>query len=156
MTMVKKFDASKLSLENIIIKSASFENEDNILEFENGTTFKITASLQPGINIEQKKVLLVFRCSAEASKDNVSLKARCNFEIAYIFHVSNLEELVIENDVAEVDDDLASSVANIAYSSSRGIIFTRCQGTLFSKFIIPVVSTKDLITLIESKSEQIN
>ncbi|NCU04806.1 MAG: hypothetical protein GXC73_12550 [Chitinophagaceae bacterium] len=148
MSEEKKFNVDLLRIENILIKSAGIENPDNILAFDSQTIFDINITLSPGINVEHKKLMLIFNCVVTAETAGTKTKASCKFEIAYFFQVENLNNLIQAGKTIEVDDDLAISVANIAYSTSRGIIFTRCQGTIFSKLIIPVASNDELLTLI--------
>lgn len=148
MSEEKKFIVNLLHIENVLIKSAAIENPDNVLAFDNGTSFEINISLSPGVNLEQKKLMLVFNCQVTAETSGVKTNASCKFEIAYFFQVDNFDELIQVQEQINVNDDLASSMANIAYSTSRGVIFTRCQGTIFNKLIIPVVSNDELLTLI--------
>lgn len=149
MSEEKKFDVGLLSVDNILIKSAGIDNPDNVLAFDNNASFDIDIKFSSGINVDQKKIMLVFNCNVTTVNDGVPTNASCRFEIAYFFHVANLENLIRIGKVIEVDNDLSSCIANIAYSTSRGIIFTRCQGTIFSKLIIPVASNSELLTLIK-------
>lgn len=148
MSIEKQFNVDALRIENILIKSAGIENPDDILLFNSQTVFDINITLTPGINVELKKLMLEFNCHVTAETGGAKTKASCKFEIAYFFQVENLDDLIQVGKIIEVDDDLAISVANIVYSTSRGIIFTRCQGTIFNKLIIPVASNSELLTLI--------
>jgi len=151
MTTEKNFNIELLSVEDIRIQNASINSPQNLATQAHGE-FDINISLKPGINVEQKKLLLVFVCEAlSRSKDTGNtIEASCKFEIAYIFHVKNLDDLTTEQeDHVQVDDELATSLVNIAYSTSRGIIFTRCQGTVFNRLILPVTSTKELTKMLK-------
>lgn len=141
----KKFNVDLLRLENILVKSASFSNKNNLLHLGEGTGFQIRTIFQPGINIDQNRLMVNLVFEADAVKSAELLGASCTFEISYYFFCGNLKELATVEDVIVIDDDLAGNVANIAYSTSRGIIFTRCQGTIFEKFILPIISTDELL-----------
>ncbi|SDC42427.1 hypothetical protein [Niabella drilacis] len=151
MSTEKNFNIELLSVEDIRIQNASINSPQHSTA-PGDSEFDINISLKPGINIDQKKMLLVFVCEAlSKSRDaQSSMEASCKFEIAYIFHVKNLKDLITEQeDHVQVDDELATSVVNIAYSTSRGIIFTRCQGTVFNRLILPVTSTKELTKMLK-------
>ena len=151
MTTEKKFNIELLSVEDIRIQNASIKSPQNLTTLGD-SGFDINISLRPGINVEQKKLLIVFSCEAspKLKEAQIAIDAYCKFEIAYIFHVKNLNDLTTEqNDHFEVDEELATSVVNIAYSTSRGIIFTRCQGTVFNTLILPVTSTKALTKMLK-------
>ena len=73
------------------------------------------------------------------------------FDIAYFFGVENLEKLVNDGEGFLINPDLLSSLANIAYSTSRGIIYTRCQGTILKKVILPILSTQKLVEILQTQ-----
>lgn len=66
----------------------------------------------------------------------------------YLIKVDNLEELAPLNKnqaAVELHSTLANAVASISYSTSRGILLTRLQGTALQKFILPVIDPMSLL-----------
>jgi len=42
-------------------------------------------------------------------------------------------------------DDLLTELVGMTYSTARGIIFAKTQGSFLNKFILPVIDTKVLV-----------
>ncbi len=148
MNVNQPFDANFLNLQNIVINNAALENNAGLTTLENGDYFfDINYTFEPAINIAQNKIRLIFFCVIETKTNpNKAINIKGKFEIAYFFEVEKLEKFVQENnEIVEIDNDLAISLANIAYSTARGIIYTRCQGTILQSLILPVTSTSALI-----------
>jgi len=72
------------------------------------------------------------------------------YSIEYIFYVENLADYVVEiNDKQDhflLQDILIHTLLSIAYSTSRGIVLSRTQGTLMNGVILPVIDTRVLMT----------
>lgn len=73
--------------------------------------------------------------------------ATANFEFVYIFKIDNFSQLITEDKtgILVVDPMLANAIAQISYSSTRGVLLTRLQGTVFSSFIMPIMDPKKLV-----------
>ncbi|MBK7970011.1 MAG: hypothetical protein IPK08_14275 [Bacteroidetes bacterium] len=83
------------------------------------------------------------------SKGQVFNEAKSNFHIVFVYHVDNLEELLTinpETNHMTVDGGLSNAIASISFSTSRGILMTRLQGTSLRKFIMPVISPNNLLS----------
>jgi hypothetical protein len=149
MNKIIDFDIELLKVDEIVINNAAIENNTQFSFLEKDKYyFDIKFGFSPGINLSQKKIRIIFTCDILTftnSNEKVDIKGR--FEIAYFFEVENLEKLVNIEDGIEINSDLVTSLGNIAYSTSRGIIYTRCQGTILQKLILPVMSTKKLVDM---------
>ncbi|KUJ59089.1 hypothetical protein AR687_24965 [Flavobacteriaceae bacterium CRH] len=119
-------------------------------DFENekiaAHTFNVDFEL--GFNLSDKLIKADFSVNVEtkSNEDNTE-EATGNFSFVYVFYVDNIEELtILENDkTITVDPALGNALASITYSTSRGILMTRFQGTVLSDFILPVINPNDLI-----------
>ncbi|MEZ4942833.1 MAG: hypothetical protein R3D58_18325 [Saprospiraceae bacterium] len=69
------------------------------------------------------------------------------FHIAFFYEVENLDDLAKETDpnVLQIHPGLANAIASISYSTARGIILTRFQGTALRGFILPVIDPNGLV-----------
>ena len=69
------------------------------------------------------------------------------FSFVYVFYVDNIEELTtLEKDLTvTLHPSLGNALASITYSTSRGILMTRFQGTALSDFILPVINPNNLL-----------
>ncbi|GAA4932791.1 hypothetical protein GCM10023314_01460 [Algibacter agarivorans] len=122
-------------------------------EFDNslvkGHDFNL--SFETAMNIEEKMVKADFIVSIKTqSEKNSTEEAQGNFHFVFIFHVENMEDLVEKNgknnpDDFKVDGALGNALASITYSTSRGILMTRFQGTSLENFILPVINPNDLL-----------
>jgi hypothetical protein len=68
------------------------------------------------------------------------------FQISAFYHLENLDEMVTyDGDEMKVDDVMASQIAAVTFSTSRGIIYTRFQGTVLRDFILPIVDPLEIL-----------
>jgi len=134
-------------LKEITIVNASFNNKSNLTVLPTDVDYDFDFTIQPSANLVEKWLKFVFSCTVNVCrKDKNKLDIASNFEIAYIFIVDNLDQIAKElpNNQIQVPQDVLDSLYNITYSTSRGIIYTRCLGTIMKNVIIPVVSTPKL------------
>jgi hypothetical protein len=140
-------DIELLRIDEIVINNAAIENNTELSFLEKDKYyFEINYNFSAGINPSQKKVRVIINYNISTFlNSNEKIDINGKFEIAYFFSVENL---LNTGEEIEINPDLASSLANIAYSTSRGIIYTRCQGTILQKLILPVTSTKRLVDML--------
>lgn len=148
------FNVDLVKVDNIVITNARIQNNTEITSLErNLYEFDITHSFGAAVGIEQKKMRVVFSCQVKTlnreTKSEIGINA--NFDIAFFFIVENLTELVGNGPEFESNADLIISLSNIAYSTSRGIIFTRCQGTIMKSLMLPIMSTDKIIEMYRNK-----
>jgi hypothetical protein len=119
-------------------------------DFENekvaGHTFNVDFEL--GFNLEDKLVRADFSVHVETkSNEDTIEEAVGNFSFVYVFYVDNIEELTTleKDETITIHPALGNALASITYSTSRGILMTRFQGTVLSDFILPVINPNDLL-----------
>lgn len=142
-----KFIPEKITmLEYKILKGQIDASEDFIIENVEG--HDIENSFDLGFDLENKLVRteLDVKISTK-SKVSVSSEAKGHFTLVFIFEVENLEELAIPNteNLIDLDSNLANALASVTYSTARGILLTRFQGTALQNFILPIVSPNKLL-----------
>ncbi len=109
------------------------------------TNFKFDVDFEMGHNLQEKLVKTNFRISVETESTDQK-EAVGKFHFIYWFSVDNLNELIAKEDGQElVSSGLGNALGSITYSTSRGILMTRFQGTALSNFILPVVDPNDLL-----------
>ena len=69
------------------------------------------------------------------------------FNLSFIYHVENLSELVTMEDdlVKTIDSKLFECLSDTTYSTSRGIIYSRCLGTIFKNVILPMTPSNTFV-----------
>ncbi|MFT5668920.1 MAG: hypothetical protein ACI9DK_003125 [Vicingaceae bacterium] len=100
-------------------------------------------------NLETNEVQTDFDFKVKTiSSDKQVCEAKGKFKFAFLFNVNNLVDLVRHDDEKDelmVSPHLGNALASITYSTSRGILMTRFQGTALSDFILPIVNPNDLL-----------
>ncbi len=102
-----------------------------------------------GLDLEQKLVGLELQIDIEAlGKTDEPLGIKGSYTHEIVFRVENLEDFVERAEPveeSEVDFVLMATLVGIAYSTVRGIIFSRTQGTSLGTIILPVVDPKRIM-----------
>jgi len=109
--------------------------------------YQLENSLQPGFNIKEKlvKADFIIELKTDSRRTNVK-EATGSFHLVFIFRVENLDELVHQNkNTIKLNPDLGNAIAAITYSTSRGILLMKLQGTPFQHFILPVINPNKLL-----------
>ena len=115
--------------------------EDNV----QGHNFDVDFEL--GFNIPDKLIKADFSINVETNSEiEGTEEATGAFSLVYVFHVDNMEELtkLEEDKTVTISAALGNALAAITYSTSRGILMTRFQGTALSNFILPVINPNKL------------
>ena len=109
---------------------------------------KLENSLQLGFNLEDKLAKADFTVNIHTdSKGGNEREATGNFHLTFVYQIKNLEELAIpqKNKRLDIDPGLANALSSVTYSTSRGILITRLQGTAFQNFILPIINPNKLL-----------
>lgn len=146
-----------IKIENIVITNAQFNNDTELTFLDNNKyVFDLSHSFNLAINNEQKKIRLTFSCSIKTfekeTKNEVLINA--NFDIAFFFSIENLAVLLGSGPEFESNSELIITISNIAYSTSRGIIFTRCQGTILKDILLPIMPADKIINMFQTKEQK--
>lgn len=110
------------------------------------TDHSFTVDLDMTFSLEANLVKSDFKINVETKSENEK-EATGSFEFVFLFEVENLDELAIsgeENDL-EIDSGLSNAIASISYSTSRGILMTRFNGTALENFILPIIDPNELV-----------
>lgn len=123
--------------------NSPFDFESNKVK---GHAFNVNFEL--GFNIPDKLIKADFTVNVETKSEMEDTEeAIGNFSFVYVFHIDNIEELTkIEKDnTVTINSALGNALASITYSTSRGILMTRFQGTALSNFVLPVINPNKLL-----------
>lgn len=105
-------------------------------------------SLQLGFNMDEKLVKADFTIEIKTkSKGQNAKEATGNFHLIFIYHVENLHDLAKPDDKNLIDlhPGLANALSSVTYSTSRGILLTRLQGTALQNFVLPIINPNKLL-----------
>lgn len=118
---------------------------------EKVTGHNFNVDFETAFNVEDKLVKADFKVSVETlSEEKNILEAKGEFHFVFIFNVENMEDLVKtthhnKTPKITIHGSLGNALASICYSTSRGILMTRFQGTSLDSFILPVINPNDLL-----------
>ncbi|WP_026768741.1 hypothetical protein [Asinibacterium sp. OR53] len=105
-------------------------------------------SLELGFNLDDKLIKSDFIIDIKTESKGVNkIEANANFHFVFIFHIENMDDLakLDKSDRIILDPLLANALSSITYSTSRGILLTRLQGTALQGFILPVIDANVLL-----------
>lgn len=143
------FDVEKLSLTETKFISGQVEAPEDF-KVEEIERYLIENSLQLAFNLRDKLVKADFSVEIRTeSKTLNSKEATGNFNLIFIFKVENLEELALpdKNNMIELNPALGNALSSITYSTSRGILMMRVQGTALQNFVLPVINPNKLLNI---------
>jgi hypothetical protein len=109
---------------------------------------QLDKSLQLGFNLEDKMAKADFTVSVKTdSKGENESEATGNFHLIFIYRIENLEDLAMpeKNKRLNLNPGLANALSSVTYSTSRGILLTRLQGTALQNFILPIINPNKLL-----------
>lgn len=147
--MKRKFgqlEIDKIHLQRVTIVSAFIENPLEISAREvEGFNFNLGFTL--GFNPEDQMAKAELEVNLSTALEDAVSQATAKFKLAFIYSLDNFDDLIhLDNTRVEVSDELAIAIASISYSTARGILLTRFQGTLFREFILPVISPLKILS----------
>lgn len=141
------FDPEKIHIYSIKILKAQIESP---LEFDDDQVngYKIHMGLKLASNVEESRIKaeLDIQVVTDSSEGTNKSEAEGAFHFAYIFHIENFRETssISEDGHVTLDEKMSNAVASISYSTARGILLTRFQGTSLASFILPVINPNSL------------
>lgn len=99
-----------------------------------------------GFNPQEKLIKTELEVNVRTNPEEEKQQATARFKIAFLFSVDDFDDLVhADGKEIRVSDELILALTSITHSTSRGILLTRLQGTVFKSFILPVVSPSEIL-----------
>lgn len=139
------FQPEKLSMVDYKLIQGHIEAPEDFVN-QPEQNYYVESNLDFGFNLGEKLIKADFTVDIKTEgggKNNE--EATGNFHFAFFYKVDNLEELaILEGNTIDVNPALANALGSITYSTSRGILLTRLQGTVLQKFILPVIDPNTL------------
>jgi len=155
MKQYRIIDADKIHVLSIKTLSGNIEcgpDADASAIASHEFSFGLGTGLNPEDNIVGLK--LVVEIEARDKKDR-PLPIKGSYTHEMIFRVDNLEEFIENNGTEDIIDGLlGSTLVSIIYSTVRGIIYSRTQGTSLGVVIIPVIAPIKLMELGNEEQEK--
>ncbi|MBK8153776.1 MAG: hypothetical protein IPK61_12505 [Saprospiraceae bacterium] len=141
------FDPEKIALIDFKMIKGQVDTPENF-DINKVVGHQLDNSLQLGFNLDDKLAKADFTISVKTdSKGENESEATGNFHLIFIYRIENLEELAIpeKNKRLNLNPGLANALSSVTYSTSRGILLTRLQGTALQNFVLPIINPNKLL-----------
>jgi hypothetical protein len=143
----KKFDPDKITLIDFKMIKGQVDTPENF-DMSKIVGHQLENSLQLGFNLNDKLAKADFIVSVKTdSKGENESEASGNFHLIFIYRIENLEELAIpeKSKRLNLSPGLTNALSSVTYSTSRGILLTRLQGTALKNFVLPIINPNRLL-----------
>jgi len=108
--------------------------------------FEVGMGYFNGFNLDEKLVKTELEIKIASKHKEESPRARGLFRLNFLFSLDNFDELVkLDQSKLKVSNSLGNALASISYSTARGILLTRFQGTILNDLILPVIDPNELL-----------
>jgi len=138
--MAKKttFQIDKITYLKIREIEFSYLAPDDFVVDENPETIHFSLDVVKMVDPEEGIVRLVFTLHVNTGLENKK-EVKGTYITEHLFQINGFEDLIAKtNEDFEVDEALETALTSLAYSTMRGLFFKKFEGTLFSRFILPV------------------
>ena len=149
MSPDRKIEAEKIHIVTVRTLSGSIEGSFD-QETNEVAGYSFGFELATAVNAPQKMVGLKLVVSiATVDKQDNPLPAKGAYTHEMIFRVENLDDFIEkeEGKKIRIDPVLGSTLVGIFYSTVRGIIFSRTQGTPLKEVVLPVIAPLKLMKI---------
>ena len=139
---LEQFDISEFRIASGHIKSPENFQPDKV------KTHDFEVDLNLAFNVDERLVRATFSVDIETDSEGENPEeAFGSFEFVFIFSVENLEEQLEEDDEGnlQIDPFLGNAISAVTFSTSRGILMTRFNGTALQSFILPIINPDHLL-----------
>lgn len=107
--------------------------------------YLVESNLNYSVNLKEKVIRAGLIIEIEVlGQDDYEEDILGDFVMAFVYQVDNLPELVTKdkkNDLL-IDQGLTDALTSSTYSTARGFLYARLQGTALQDFILPFVTPK--------------
>lgn len=137
-----KFDASKVHFSAYRIVRAEIASTWDF-EPDDSEDFSYDYHFEVAFNLEANDAKTSVQIAIESpSNSKGTLPAKGFYEFGFLFEVENLGDLVEvkRKKVTAIDPNLFLALASMSYSTTRGILMARLEGTDLAGFILPVIN----------------
>ena len=142
-----KFVPEKISLIDFKMIKGQVDTPENF-DLSKVAGYQLENSLQLAFNLDDKMAKADFTVNVKSESKSVNeTEASGSFHLMFIYRIDNLEELAIpeKNNRLDLDPGLANALSSITYSTARGVLMTRLQGTALQNFVLPIINPNNLL-----------
>lgn len=147
---MSKIIPEKIHVVSIKLLSSNLYTTDEFLKKNSDliNQVKINYAQNSSFDVESRKVRIILNIQLIAvDQEEKEIGLTGEYEIDFIIYIENFKEFLKQdaNDNLVIDSLLGATMMGIIYSTARGIILERTQGTFFDGVILPVINPNALI-----------
>lgn len=145
MVQAKKIQPDKIIFREFRLVKGSIDSPFDF-KANNIASFDFRVDLDTSINLDEDLIKADFIIDVASISKETLTGATCNYHFVFLFHLESLNEHARFADDGSIEWDpyLANAIASVSYSTARGILMARFQGTVMKDFILPVVDPNTL------------
>ena len=142
-------DPEKIELLSIRVLAANFFIAPECVDAHVGG-YRLEYLVDNGINVDEKAIRMVIDGKFQAvDDDQVLMNVRGELSAEFIFNISDMERYLLAGEdktvMPMIYHGMNMTLMSIAFSTYRGIVFTRTQGTFKDPIILPVINPQKLL-----------
>lgn len=141
------FDPEKMALIDFKMIKGQIETPENF-EINNVSGHQIEHSLELAFNLEDNLAKSDFTIKIQTNSNTLNTEESTGmFHLVFIYRIENLDALYTKekDEKIVIDPGLAGALTAVTYSTSRGILLTRLQGTALQTFVLPIINANKLL-----------
>lgn len=139
------------SLNNFIIEKFLLVEPDKGMFSDNMIEIGALINLNFKANIEKNIIQVYIEFEANHAIEGKSLLL-LNLALITEFTVTNINNIIASNeDIYKLPKGFLTNLASVAYSTARGIIFAKTQGSYLNRYILPLVDMNQIIDKITAR-----
>ncbi len=144
-----RIDADQIHILTVRTLQGSIDCDDAI-DSSDVATHGFSFQMENAVDIDRLMVAFKLKVEIQAfSKTNKQLPAKGSYTHEIVFKVDNIADFTSAEEKL-LRADMASVLVGIVYSTIRGIIFTRTQGTPLNTVILPIIPPLRLMGMEET------
>lgn len=135
-----------MALIDVKIVEGSVESHEEF-ELNRIIAFDPDCSLRIFLGLKAHLLKAELKIWVDTESEPSQAEAHGHFHFHFIYHVKALDQWIheMENGDTNMDPGLQNAVASVSYSTARGILISRFQGTVFQRFVLPIINPNDLL-----------
>lgn len=136
----------KIRIDKFYFQNGYIENSTDAVG-QTPSSFQFQVGYDSGFDMQNNGASTQITVTITGVKDNNEIISKASYEIHFYFTIENFQDLieVDPNDgQIKVFQGLGNALASVTYSTTRGLVLGRLQGTSLEKFIMPVINPNDL------------
>jgi hypothetical protein len=150
-TSIPQIIPEKIIIRSIKVLGGNIEADEKLdISLLKDASYDIRYEVLSDLLLEEKLCRFIITINiqpVDLSQNRLPIKG--SYKIEFIFYIDNLPDFIesIEEEIKKIlfHPVLLNTLASIVYSTARGIILTRTQGTSLDGVILPVIDPRLLV-----------